>query len=104
MTNLDRRLEFHEILCGVLGNKHVYFQPPESLKLKYPCIVYNRTTANSQYGDNRPYTFMICYQVIYIDKDPDSEVIMELAKLPYSSMDRHYTANNLNHDAFTIYY
>ena len=52
MTNLDRRLQFHRILCEILGSEYVYFQPPESKKLHYPCIVYNRATGLSNYADN----------------------------------------------------
>ena len=104
MTNLDRRLQLHEILCGILGNNHVYFQPPETVKMHYPCILYERSDGNTQYADNLPYVFMIRYTITYLSKDPDNEVIMELAKLPYSSFDRSYRAENLNHDAFTIFY
>lgn len=104
MTNLDRRLQFHGILCEILGSEYVYFQPPESVKLHYPCIVYNRATGLSNYADNLTYMFRVNYEVIYISKDPDNEVILELAKLPYSSMGRAYTADNLNHDSFNIYF
>jgi len=104
MTNLDRRLKFHQILCDILGNSYVYFQPPESVKLHYPCIVYNRATGSGEYADNQLYTFRIAYEVIYISKDPDNEVILKLIALPYSAMNRSYTANNLNHDSFNIYF
>lgn len=104
MTNLERRLQLHSILCRILGNNYCYFQPPESVKLHYPCIVYKRVSGDTQYADNLPYTFRLNYQITYIDKDPDSETIIELAKLPYCRMDRHYTADNLNHDTFNIYF
>lgn len=104
MTNLERRLELDSILRGILGSDNCYFQPPESVKLRYPCIVYTRVSGDTQYADNIPYSFRTFYKVIYIDQDPDNEVIMELAKLPYCRMGRHYTANNLNHDTFSIYY
>lgn len=104
MTNLDRRLELHGILCDILGNDHCYFQPPESVKLSYPCIIYQRNTGDTMYADNAPYSFRIRYQLMYVDKDPDAETIMSLAALPYCKMDVHYSANNLNHDVFTLYY
>lgn len=105
MTNLDRRLELHGILSDILGDSsRCYFQPPESVKLSYPCIIYKRNTGDTQYADNAPYTFRINYQITYIDKDPDAEAIMSIAALPYCRMDRHFTANNLNHDTFALYY
>lgn len=104
MTNLDRRLQFHAILEDALGSEYVYFQPPESVKLHYPCIIYGRATGYSEYADNILYMFRINYEVIYISKDPDNEVILKLASLPYSTLNRSYSAENLNHDSFNIYF
>ena len=39
---MDRRLQLHEELCSVLGSRNVYFQPPETIKLTYPCIIYSK--------------------------------------------------------------
>lgn len=104
MTNLDRRMELHQILCDLLGTAYVYFQPPESIKLHYPCILYERMTGDSQYADNKAYMFRICYRVTYIDKDPDNEVLTKLSNLPLCRMDRSYKGDNLNHDVFILYY
>ena len=32
---MDRRLKLHEELCDILGSRNVYFQPPETVKMKY---------------------------------------------------------------------
>ena len=108
---VDRRLEFHEMLCEVLnitgepdGDRHVYFQPPESLKMKYEAIRYSRKNIPSMYANNLVYKNKICYEVILISRDPDSKYISRLLLLPYSSYDRHYVADNLHHDVFTIYH
>ena len=99
------RLELHEELCGLLGSSNVYFQPPETVKLKYPCIVYQRNTGDTQFANNMPYTFTIQYQVMVITKDPDTDLIEKIAThFPMSRMDRHFTSQNLNHDTFVIYY
>lgn len=99
------RLELHEELCELLGSRNVYFQPPESVKLRYPCIVYQRNTGDTQFANNNPYTFKLQYMVTAITKDPDSELIEKIAwHFPMSRMDRHFTADNLNHDVFMIYY
>ena len=37
------RLELHRILNDIPGVRGVYYQPPESLKLKYPAIIYSRS-------------------------------------------------------------
>lgn len=96
------RKELGKILREFCPN--IYFQPPESVKLNYPCIIYNRSSGDTQFADNKPYTFMKRYQVMIIDRDPDSEIIKKVASLPLCVMDRHYTANNLNHDLFNLYF
>lgn len=99
---MDRRLELHDILLGICPN--VYFNPPETLKMKYPCIRYTRANANTSFADNNPYRIRFRYQITLIDKDPDSDLVKEIAELPTCVYDRHYTSNNLNHDVFNLYY
>lgn len=83
---------------------HVYFQPPESLKLVYPCIVYERDRIETVYAENLPYRHAKRYSVTAIYKDPDSAIPDKLAELPMCSHDRHFTNDNLHHDVFTLYY
>ena len=105
-----KRLELDEILCGIInitepdGDTHVYFDPPMELKMKYPAIRYKRTRIDKVYANNIAYMYRTPYELIVIDKNPDSEYISKLLALPYCSHNRHYTANNLHHDVFTIYY
>lgn len=99
---MDRRLMLHDILLNICPN--VYFNPPENVKLKYPCILYKRSNARTNYADNKTYQFMIRYQITIIDKDPDTSLIDKVKDLPYCTFDRHYTNSNLNHDVFDIYY
>lgn len=101
---MNTRLELHEKLVEILGSRNVYFQPPETLKMQYPCIVYNRSDIDIKYADDGVYLRDIAYQVIYIDKDPDGEVIDKLVHFKYSKYQRHYVMNNLNYDSFIIKY
>ena len=98
------RLELHSKLKELLGNDNVYYQPPESLKMEYPAIRYSRDDIIDSKADNIKYSKHNRYQIIVIDKRPDNEVIEKIMELPYSTFDRHYTANNLNHDVITLYY
>lgn len=82
---------------------NVYYQPPESVKLKYPCIIYERRTGDTLYANNLPYKFTYCYDVTVIDPDPDSDLPLKVAALPMCKMDRCFTSDNLNHTAFTLY-
>lgn len=96
---LDIQTKFEEIL----GSRNVYFQPPASVQMKYPAIVYSRKIIESVHADNGSYRQLPCYEGILIDKNPDSEYLGKILALPYCRYDRHYTADNLNHDVFTIY-
>ncbi len=98
------RLELHEILVGILGSRNVYFQPPESFKLQYPCIVYERNNILVEYADNTNYRNMKQYSVMVIDKDPDSTIPDKLMKLPYCQFNRHFVVDNLNHDVLILYF
>lgn len=107
---MNKRLELHEILCEIInitepnGDRHVYFQPPESIKMKYPAIRYTRARIEKQHANNAVYNRYRSYEVTLIDKNPDSEYVDKLASLPKCRHDRSYQAENLNHDVFTIYY
>lgn len=98
------RLELQNKLEELLETKNVYYQPPESLKMKYPAIVYSKSNIGSRFANNAAYSYLIRYEVIVIDRKPDNSVIQELLKLPYCSYDRHYVSDNLSHDVLTLYY
>ena len=107
MTNESietKRLELHEILCELLGSRHVYFQPPESIKMEYPSIRYARARLESTHADNRKYLKRVRYTLTFISRKPNDSVVDAIRVLPFCSHDRFYTAENLNHDVFTIYY
>lgn len=102
--NKTRRLDLHYILCDILGSGHVYFQPPESVKLKYPCVIYKLDDMDMNYADDLVYTHKRQYTITFIDKDPDSLVHEKILKMPYCAFERYYAADNLNHWVYTLYY
>lgn len=101
---MGRRLDLHEVLCNALGSRNVYFQPPESIKLNYPAIVYNRQNRDVTPADNMPYIGEWVYQVVVIDKNPDSLIVERVADLPLTRYVRSFKSDNLNHDVFLITY
>jgi hypothetical protein len=98
------RLELHEILCEILGTRNAYFQPPESVKMNYPAIVYALEDIESAFADDGVYLSKRKYQVTVVDKNPDSPITAKLAWQPFCQFNRHYEADNLNHDVFTLYF
>ena len=98
------RLELHEILCNILGSRNVYFQPPESVKMQYPAIVYSLSNIKNNHANNKVYTQSRSYQIIVIDKSPDSIISDKISQLPYCKFDRSYVSDGLNHYVYTLYY
>lgn len=98
------RLDLHEELCKILGSRNVYFQPPVSVSMKYPAIVYERDNIRNSHADDGVYKQSLVYSVTVIDFDPDSEIVDKISKLPKCSFSRHFTSDNLNHYVFTLYY
>lgn len=101
---METRLELHEILCEILGGQDVYFQPPSSIRMKYPAIVYDLDYIWTPNADNKTYLRNNRYEVKYISRNPDNEVIDALLELPYCSFDRRFVADNLYHDCFDLYF
>lgn len=100
---MARRSALHQLLKS-LGTNNVYFQPPENTKITYPAIIYKRDAANTEFADNNPYQHTKRYLATVIDKDPDSEIVEAMAKLPKCIFSRHFVADNLNHDSYVIYF
>lgn len=98
--------ELQEILQGIIGDKgKAYFQPPESMKLKYPCIVFDRTNALTNYADNKPYQITKRYTITLMTKTADNdEFVDQLLQLPMCTYDRQFINDNIVHDVFNIYF
>lgn len=103
MSIKSRRLQLHKILMEALGSDCVYFQPPASITMKYPCIVYNHTNISTLYSNNYIYKSYDEYEVTIISKDPLPEEIMEkIGSIRYSFFSRHYVSDNLHHYLYHI--
>lgn len=104
MSTTGQRLQLQTLLEELLGSNQVYFQPPATVQMQYPCIVYARDNAKTEFAGNNPYTYNKRYMVTVIDRNPDSEIPDKVAKLPTCRLNRIYTANNLHHDVFNLYF
>lgn len=102
---MGSRLDLQTELEAVLGSKNVYFQPPATIKIKYPAIVYSLGGMHSRYADNRVYMNGKNYTVTLIHTDPDNTIIDDIIEhFKYCSFDRVYSMDNLYHYVFEIYY
>lgn len=96
--------ELQTILETMLKSKNVYYQPPASVRMKYPCFVYSRDNIKTLYANDNPYRKTNRYKITYISRTPDDPIIEEISDLPSCSFDRHYTSDNLHHDVFNLFF
>lgn len=100
---MDKRIKLQYFLEELAGNRNVYFQPPESVKLRFPAIVYSRDGIENTHANNRVYGQSTMYQITVIDADPDSEIVKKLSMLPNCHYEAHFVVDNRNHDRFNLY-
>ena len=96
------RLKLHEVLIDILESKNVYYEPPSSLLMKYPAIVYSLDDIDKRYADNNTYNQKLSYALTLITDDPDDSKIIELSALKSCRFDRSYVADNLHHYVYTL--
>jgi predicted component of viral defense system (DUF524 family) len=101
---MGTRLELQTIFENILGSKNVYFQPPENIKINYPCIIYKRNMEKINFADNNPYNKTKRYSVTIIDRNPDSLIPDKISNLPMCSYDRSIKLDGLNQDIYNLYF
>ena len=110
---MGTRLELQQVLEQIFvengmtessAHERVYFQPPETVKMTYPCIVYKLDRIDTRFANDSPYLHYKAYAVTIIDKNPDSILPDLVGALPMSSFTRSFTNDNLNHFVYRLYY
>ena len=99
---MPRRLKLQTLLEELLGSRNVYFQPPASIQMKYPAIVYGLEDIENTFANDGVYLSKRKYLVTVIDEDPDSEIVGMVSQLPTCRFNRHFESDNLNHDVFIL--
>lgn len=92
MSRLDLQEALEKIGCPV------HYQPPSSIHLTYPCIIYELDGINSIFADNKVYIGHSKFNVTYITKDADSHIPKQIVDLvKYGSIKRQFKQDNLYH-------
>lgn len=87
------------------GVDNVYFEPPQNIKMFYPCVVFKRGVMSSRHAGNKTYKIDDAWDLTYIRFDPDDEIPHQM--LEWFQMIRHtrtFVADGLHHDQFKLYY
>lgn len=103
------RLALDEVFVRILnltesnGDRHTYFNPLPSVRMRYPAIKYSLNNVDTKFANNNAYRNIPSYEVTLIDANPDSEYVDKILQIPYCRFNRFYVADNLNHWTFTIH-
>lgn len=99
------REEFRDKLREFIGSNNTYYRPPETVKMSYPCVVYDMDKPHILRANNRIYSFKNCYTVTFISTNTqwiDIETVLNAFE--FSEFDRVYISDRLTHWVFRIYY
>lgn len=102
MSLEERRLILQTDLEEILGSRNVYYQPPASISMKYPCIVYNYDGESNVYSDDIKYLTFDEYTITHITTEVLPEVLDKLASMPYSSFVRQFKTDGLYHYVYKL--
>ena len=101
---MARRLQLQSNFEKLLGSRNVYYNPPASVILQYPAIVYNDKDIGQLYANDKTYRLTNSYTVTVITRSPGNDIVDKLLEWPLCSFDRHYKADGLYHYVFTLYF
>lgn len=99
---MDQRVKLGDALTAFRPN--VYYQPPSTVRMTYPCIRYTFEGFGSKNANDKKYLLREHYQAIDMYYDPDDHKRQEiLAAFEYVTFGNTYTADGLHHDVYEIY-
>lgn len=103
---MGKRVDLQNLFELTLGSENVYFQPPPTISMNYPCIVYSRDSDpyGTTFADDIPYSNIHRYKVTVIDPDPDSDIPDKIGAFPMCIPENTFTVDNLNHYVYNLYY
>lgn len=100
-SRLDLQSKLEEFMNGGM----VKFQPPPSVQLTYPCIIFSYAGGRTEFSDNSPYMYTQRYTITIITRDANSNLPDKFAmSFKMCVYDRPYIADGLYHHVFTLYF
>lgn len=94
--------DLQALLKDIPGVKDAYIQ--KETGMEYPCIRIERDDSRVFHANNRLHWFKKRYKLTVIDRDPGSAIPDHVEELPYTSFDRFYRADGLNHFVFNSFF
>ena len=98
-----RRVELNSLFKKIVPN--VYFQPPENIKMKYPCIRYEFSNLDILHADNEKWLSTgVNYKVILITASQNPKAFDDIMSFKYCSFDHVIFSNGLYNYHFNLYF
>lgn len=87
------------------GYQHTYFEPPESIRMSYDAVVYEKLAMEVRRANNRSYNIRDGYFVTVISRDPETTMPRRFQEhFERCRPERPFVQDNLYHFPFTLYY
>jgi hypothetical protein len=87
----------------LLESRNVYYNPPASVRMNFPAIVFSRVNFTKFHANDSTYLTSPRYEVTTITEDPDDPIIGKILSLSKCSFDRHFVSDNFHHNVFTLH-
>lgn len=110
MANEQTRLKWEDIrdiLYTIHDTKNVYYNPPSSIQMKFPCFRFEMNNTDIKYADNVSYMRTKRWTITYISRDVEDidPVIKEmLDAFKYCTQETQFKSDNLQHVVFNLYF
>lgn len=105
--NRQRWEDLRDILYTIHNTENVYYDPPTSIQMKFPCFRFTMNNTNVTYADNFTYLRKPRWTVTYITRDvEDIEPLIKdmFDNFKYLVQETQFKAENLQHVVFNLYY
>ena len=101
---MKSRTELQTKLEEILGSNHVYFQPPTTVSLKYPCFVYSFAGMDTMRANNGHYIKSSRYEITHIYKKLDNRMTEKiLDSFPMISQNNCLVVDGVYNENFTLF-
>ena len=96
------RLTLHQALIDVLGSRNVYYNPPETLKMEFPAIVYKLDFIEPIHADNKNYLDWTTYKIFVVSSKPDHPAIRKILNMEMTRYSTSYTREGFYHTVIIL--
>ena len=107
MANELKWEDLRDQLYLIHDTENVYYDPPESIRMDFPCFRFELNNLDVKHADNKAYSKKPRWAVTYITRDIEEiEQVAEemLEHFKYCNFDTSFRADNLEHAVFNLYF